>query len=202
MKTPSLTAALLLMAASVALGQGLAQIDHTEEPPNAHIRPSRILFNEIFVCRAESPTHWVGVSNYFTHDDPWIIAVARVEESLYRAPEWISIDMENPAERIIVNDRIRTRRGYDHGVFYRTDRLLTKGGYGQWKVVLSVDGIAREAFRFTIAPEPWKPPEEVDPEACEQPLPPFCTNLPIRRKQGVVNDEISDLLHNLKRYWW
>lgn len=191
----------LALLAPMLMGQGVVQIDQTKEPPNVHIRPSSLLYNEIFVCRAESPEQWIGVSNYFTRYDPWIVAVARVQTKIESLPEFFSVDLAAPNNRIIASDRGKTERGEDHGIFYRTDRLLHLGGYGEWQAVLSVEGVPREAFKFTLAPEPWRPPVEVDPESQQDTTPPFTTNLPIHKKTTVVDDKISDLLKSFKRYW-
>jgi hypothetical protein len=122
------------------------------KPEDPHVYPEGSMLHDIWTCKGESDVGWVGVTQHFTDHDPYVVVVARTEfEDRLGLDLQVGIEIIAPRHnRIVANDRVILKRNQDVAIFYHPRDLARLGGWGDYKVVLVLDGVPLDEIDFKL----------------------------------------------------
>lgn len=122
------------------------------QPEDPHVYPDGTMLYDMWTCKGENDFGWVGVTQKFTDEDPYILVVVRTEfDEMTRMREDIGVEIIAPRHnRIIASDRVRLDRNQDIAFFYNPLELARRGGWGEYTAVLNWDGVPRDELTFEL----------------------------------------------------
>jgi hypothetical protein len=121
-------------------------------PEDPHLYPEGSLLYDVWTCKGETDIGWIGVTDQFTDHDPYAVVVVRSEfPDEEQLPLILSVELQAPRHGMIVaSDRVDLNREQDIGFFYHPEDMARLGGWGEYKAVISVDGIPRDEITFRL----------------------------------------------------
>ncbi len=122
------------------------------EPEDPHVYPDGTMLYDLWTCKGENDYGWVGVTDHFTDEDPYVLVVVRTEfDDTAGLREDVGVEIIAPRHnRIIAADRVRLRRNQDIAFFYNPLELARRGGWGEYKAILNWDGVPRDEIIFQL----------------------------------------------------
>lgn len=121
-------------------------------PADPHLYPEGSLLYDIWTCKGETEQGWIGVTNEFTDRDPYVVVVVRSEfPEQAQLRLHLGVEVIGPRHNMIIAaDRVVLERNQDIAFFYHPRDLGRIGGWGEYRIVLSVDGSTRDQIEFRL----------------------------------------------------
>ncbi|MCG3196390.1 MAG: hypothetical protein GHCLOJNM_00863 [bacterium] len=136
-------------------------------PEDPHLYPEGSLLYDVWTCKGETELGWIGVTQQFTDHDPYVVVVVRSEfPEQNRMGISVGVELHAPRHKMIIaSDRVILRRDQDIAFFYHPLDMARLGGWGEYKAVITIDGIPRKEIAFQLDRE-----EDLRRQAEEQQL--------------------------------
>ncbi len=121
-------------------------------PEDPHLYPEGSLLYDVWTCKGETELGWIGVTQQFTDHDPYVVVVVRSEfPELNRMGISVGVELHAPRHKMIIaSDRVSLRRDQDIAFFYHPLDMARLGGWGEYKAVITIDGIPRKEIAFQL----------------------------------------------------
>lgn len=148
-----------IVVACIALLVGMTACK-TSEP--IALEYATVQLHDVFTCRGlDAENRWIGVTDVFMPDqDSTVVVVARLEKLDH--DNTIYYELVNPDNRVVFSELRRYPQQDVLGIAFSMPNLMDRGGEGQWKALVTSDGMAIGQTEFYIGEKPEEETEETN----------------------------------------